>query len=148
MPKDELIFGGLAGAVGNIIKEILTWSFYWVGMFKYTFIHFCAGIVLNSNSVKTPAGVAIGMVIDNFLAALFGVAIFYVLKRYGTSFLVLKALAFGLGIFLICYSMLRPTFSSIKENAEPLVSLLYLGPNLVYGITTGWFIKKYNRILH
>lgn len=144
MPKDTLVFGSLAGIIGNIFKEVLTWVFYGLGMLKFTFVHLCSGMVVNPEYVKSPLGLTLGFLIDYTLAATFGIVIYALLKRTGACFIVLKGLFFGIVIFLICYSMIRPIFSSIKGNTDPLTVLLYLLPNFIYGITTSLFIKKYD----
>lgn len=147
MTKDGLIFGGLAGIVGNVLKEVLTWVSYGVGAINYTFTHMCSGLVVSSEYVKTPLGLTLGVLVDFTVAAVFGVAIHMILEKTGTRHIVLKGLLFGILIYLFCYSIMRPNFSSIKGYIDPVSVSLYISANGVYGITTSWFIKKYDAFI-
>jgi hypothetical protein len=143
MKHDVIIFGGLAGVVGNIFKEVISWGFYFSGLINYTYDHFCAGLVVNpAGYVKMLFAVFIGTMIDFTVAAVFGVIMYFVMRKTGTQYWLFKGLGFGMVIFLICFAVLRPTFS-IKIESTPLQALMYMIPNLVYGVITCWFLKKY-----
>ncbi len=143
MPKDTIIIGGLAGIIGNVFKELLTWGLYFTGLIKYTFVHFCAGIVVfPARYIKDPFSIIIGILIDYTLAVFFSLMLYFVMKKIGTDHWVLKGIGFGMLVFLTCYAVLRPTFSIIIES-PPLIVLMYMIPNWVYGVITSWFIKKF-----
>ena len=143
MIKDTIVFGGLAGAVGNILKETMAWSLYFWGLIKYTFVHFCAGIVINPDTyVKDPLSVVVGIMIDFLIAAIFSLAMYLVMRRTGTDYWVIKGLGLGIFVFLICYGVLRPAIS-IKIESSPFTALMYIFPNLTYGVATCWFLQKY-----
>jgi hypothetical protein len=143
MTKDTIVFGGLAGIIGNIPKEVITWGFYFSGFLNYTFVHFCVGMVVNpATYVKDPLSIVVGVMIDYTIAASFSIALYLGMRKTGTDYWLLKGLGFGMIVFLICYGVLRPTFS-IKIESPPLVVLMYIIPNLAYGVTTCWFLKKY-----
>ena len=82
------------------------------------------------------------MIIDYTIAIVFSVAIYSVMRKTGTDHWLFKSLGFGMVVFLICYGILRPTFS-LKIESTPSQVLLYVIPNLAYGVITGWFLKKY-----
>jgi hypothetical protein len=146
MPRDILIFGGLAGIISNILKESISWGLYFFGFIEYTFVHFCAGLVVNPpRYVKDPISVAIGIIIDFTIAASFSFALYLVMKKFGVKYWILKGLGFGMIVFLICYGVLRPIFS-LRIESTPVSAFLYMIPNLIYGVTTSWFIKKYGNI--
>lgn len=146
MLKDTLIFGSLAGIIGNILKEFLAWTFYFLGIIKYTFVHFCAGMVVYPTGyVNDPVSIVVGILIDFTVAASFSLAFYLVIKKTGTAYWVLKGLGFGMIVFLICYGMIRPTFS-FKSESPPLAVLMYMITNWIYGITVSWFFRKFGRI--
>jgi hypothetical protein len=143
MKKDTLVVCGLAGIIGNIPKEFLTWGLYFAGIVKYTFVHFCAGLVVNpAIYVNEPLSLVIGVMIDYTIATAFSLALYLGMRKTGTNYWFLKGLGFGMFVFLICYGFMRPTFS-LKIESPPLVALMYMIPNLLYGITTSWFLKRY-----
>lgn len=145
MKNDPLVFGSLAGLVGNIAKELITWSLYGLGLVKYTFAHLCAGLVVSSNLVKSPLALILGFLFDYTIAAGFGMLAYYLLKIIGTRLILIKGIVIGVGVFLICFCILRAEFTSIKGFVEPLDGLIYLISNLTFGLTTTIFIKKYDR---
>lgn len=143
MTKDSLVFGGLAGVIGNIFKEAITWGLYFGRVLNYTFVHFCAGVVINpASQIKDPISIIIGIIIDYTVAASFSVAMYLIMRKTGTDHWLLKSLFFGMMVFIICYGILRPAIS-IKIESPPLVALMYLIPNLAYGVGTCWFLNKY-----
>ncbi|HEX3048129.1 MAG TPA: hypothetical protein VHY08_25480, partial [Bacillota bacterium] len=107
------------------------------------FVHFCAGIVIYpAVYVKDPLSLVLGMMIDYTIAAVFSVAMYLIMRKTRTDHWLLKGLAFGMIVFLICYGVLRPTIS-IKIESPPLIALLYLIANLAFGVTTCFVLKKY-----
>lgn len=144
MTKDSLVFGSLAGITGNIFKEALSWGFYGLGLFNLTFVHMCAGILVNQEFVKSHLGLVIGFLVDYTIAGILGILIYILLKKTGTDLIIVKGLFFGVGIFLSCYGIIRPLISSINGNFLPLTVILYLMPNLIFGLTVSLFIKKYD----
>lgn len=147
MKRDILLFGGLAGVVGNIPKEILTWIMYFFGWIKYTFDHICAGIYVSPSYLREPSALLLGIMVDFVQAGIFGGSILYILKKTGgEERWVLKGLVLGFGMFLICFGGLRRMMSPKIMIVTPLENLLYLPPNVIYALTTTWFIKKF-RIL-
>ncbi|HEX3048670.1 MAG TPA: hypothetical protein VHY08_28235, partial [Bacillota bacterium] len=82
MTKDTVVFGGFAGIIGNIFKEAITWGFYFSGLVRYTFVHFCAGIVIYpAVYVKDPLSLVLGMMIDYTIAAVFSVAMYLIMRK-------------------------------------------------------------------
>jgi|GEM_PF-4971928 len=142
MPKDFLLFGGLAGIVGNLTKEIIIWGLYGLGFMKLTFVHYCAGTVLPHTTIKEPLAILIGMLIDHTLAFCFGAVFYYIYLRFGSAYFTVKGLGFGMIIFLFCYGILRPLFS-INLPQPPYAVFFYMVANLFYGLTMSIFAKKY-----
>lgn len=143
MQKDIILFGGLVGIIGNIPKEILAWGLYFLGWIKYTFDHICAGIYVSLVYLHEPLGVLLGITVDFVQAGIFGVSILYILKKTGVEHhWVLKGFALGFGMFLICFGALRLMMSPKIIISTPLENLLYLPPNVLFALTTPWFIKR------
>lgn len=140
---DAIVFGGLAGCVGNIFKEVLIWGFYFSGLIHYGFVHFCVGLVVNpAVYVKDSLAIVVGIMIDFTIAAFFSIAMYLIMRRIGTDYWLLKGLGFGMMVFLLCFGILRPSFS-IRIETTPLQALLYMIPNLAYGVVTCWLIKRH-----
>jgi hypothetical protein len=92
--------------------------------------------------VKEPLSIVVGIIIDYTIAASFSIAFYLGMRKTGTDYWLLKGLGFGMMVFLICYGILRPTFS-IRIESPPFVVLMYMVPNWAFGVTTSWFLKKY-----
>ena len=145
MLKDTILFGGTAGVIGNIGKEVITWVFYYLGLTRYTFEHFCAGIYVSPAHLNEPAAFLLGFLTDFTFAAIFGITILIIIKKTGTDFWIIKGLVFGIGIYVLCYGILRPLISSKVIIQAPLTNLLFIIPNLLFGLIVSWFIHRFGR---
>ena len=72
MPKDWIIFGVLAGFVGNIVKEALAWILYAFGWVRYTFVHIGAGYFVDAEFIDNPVSLLTGFIADWVVAGTIG----------------------------------------------------------------------------
>ncbi|MFP4017427.1 MAG: hypothetical protein ACLFUI_10395 [Halanaerobiales bacterium] len=76
MFKDTIIFGLLAGFVGNIPKTLLAWTFHFLGKLRYTFAHIAAGAFVGKDLLDNPVAMATGFAADWIIAGFIGVIAF------------------------------------------------------------------------
>lgn len=142
MTKNFYIVGTLAGLIGNALKMIMTWSFYWLGFFDYAFCHLCAGMVISPTRVREPLSVFIGVLLDFTVASLFSLFAYYIYLKTGGGYHLLRGASFGVLTFLVCYGVFCPLFS-VATSKTPQTAFFYLLPNLLYGLSVMAFIRRH-----
>jgi len=142
---DTIIFGAIAGMLGNIPKTIIAWIFHYFGWLRYTFIHIAAGYFVDAKFLDNPVSLATGVLADFISAGLFGAGMYYVLKKTGFTFAVSKGFAFGSFLYLLFYGALMALDITRASLLTPLPNLLLFFPHMLYGATTCWILQKYHR---
>ena len=143
MTRDTVIFGALAGIVGNIPKTILTLTLYYLGYIENTHAHFASGYFVNSNLINQPVSLINGYICDFFYASFLGILIYLVLQKTGMDYALLKGFFIGGFIHVVNNGVL--IFAGINENnlTSPLEGLLLIFPEIIFALTACWFIRKY-----
>ena len=144
MTKDTIVFGSLAGFIGNIPKIIFTWILHFLGYDRYTFIHIAAGFFVPAKYLDKPLSLMIGVISDFIMAGLFGVVLLLIMRKTGSDFPILKGVGFSAVIYLFIYGMLMALDITRASLLTPLPNLLLLFPHLILGIVSAWFIKYYD----
>jgi len=145
MPKDWIIFGVLAGFVGNIVKEALAWILYAFGWVRYTFVHIGAGYFVDAEFIDNPVSLLTGFIADWVVAGTIGVIIVYLLRITGSDYAILKGAGIGAVTYLLFYGALMALDVTRASLLTPLPNLLLFFPHLLYGGIAGWFAEKYGR---
>ncbi len=111
---------------------------------KYTFIHIAAGYFVPVDFIDSPVSLATGFIADYTMAAVIGFAIYLLLKKTGIDYAVIKGVAFGAFIYLICYGAFMALDITRASLLTPLPNLLLFFPHIVFGGFTAWIIKRYS----
>ena len=146
--KDDIILGILAGFVGNIPKEIITWMFHFLGYLRYTFVHLAAGSFVPSEFIDNPVSLATGVISDWVMVGVIGILSVYLIRFTGEKYPIIKSLFLSAFFYIILYGALMAFDVTGVSLLTPLPSLLLFFPHLAMGGGIGWFIKKYGLTLN
>ncbi|KJS80943.1 MAG: hypothetical protein JM58_18145 [Peptococcaceae bacterium BICA1-8] len=144
MKRDTIVFGALAGLIGNIPKTIIAWLFHLLGYLEYTFIHIAAGYFVPAKFIDNPVALATGFIADYTNAAFFGIIMYLMLQKTGTDYAVVKGLSFGAFVYLVFYGAFMALDITRASLLTPLPNLLLFFPHIIYGAVTCWFIRRYS----
>lgn len=140
---DIIIFGALAGILGNIPKTILGWLFSIFGWVRYTFCHIAAGYFVDAKFLDNPVSLAAGFITDYIVAAFLGTIMYYLLRKTGAEYAELKGIFFGGLLYVVVFGTFMSLNLTRASLLTPLPNLLMFFPHAVYGIITCWILKKY-----
>lgn len=148
MTKDTIIFGAIAGILGNIPKTILAWIFHYFGLLKYTFAHIAAGYFVPAKFLDNHISLLTGFIADYTTAALFGFIMYLMLRKFGTDYAEFKGIGFGAVLYLIFYGAFMALDITRASLITPLPNLILFFPHILYGAVTCWIIKHYSGLFN
>lgn len=144
--KDTIILGSISGIIANLLKTIIAWVFNILGLTKFTFIHINAGYFVDERFVKTPIGLATGVIGDFTMAAFLGVLIVLTLKLTGTDYAIIKGAGFGSVSYIFLFGIGMALDVTRVSIMTPLPNLILFFPQIVFGALTSWIAVKYGQI--
>jgi hypothetical protein len=147
--KDLIVFSIIAGGIGTLVKTLVTGIPFLLHWTNNTGILIAGKVIFNANKFPLDAGhFIIGFIGHLGFGAMLGIGLSLVYLAGGTDFGLTKGAFYGIGAWLVIRSILisagmpgEPNELNIPTAAVSLVS------HLVYGITTGWVIIRFNRFL-
>lgn len=143
MKQDPIIYGGIAGIIGTIAKELVDFISVAVGFSKHTYWHVAASIFVEPKEVTKVGALVVGALADLITGAFFGILLLFFVRYTKKDYLYLKGLGFGWFIWLFLFG--------IAINLE-IVHIIPMGigtslsafiEHSIFGLTTVWFIGKY-----
>lgn len=143
MRRDLVATGVLWGLVGNLFKEAAVWPLHWLGWVRYTFVHIAAGYFVDQKMIDNPVALATGFLTDFTLAAVLGVLLYYLLRRTGGDYAILKGAVYGLITYALFYGLLMALDVTRASLLTPLPNLLLAFPHALYGVCTAYFLRRY-----
>ena len=141
--SDIIMFGALAGVLGNIPKTILAWIFSYFGWLKYNFFHISAGYFVDAQFLDNPLSLLTGIIVDNLDAAFFGAILYFMLRKTGGDYAEFKGFFFGALLYVVIFGTFMSLDLTRASILTPLPNFLMLFPHAIYGVVTAWIIKKY-----
>lgn len=141
--KDDIMLGVLAGFVGNIPKEIITWLLHFLGYLRYTFVHIAAGTFVPKEFIDNPISLVTGAIADWIMVGIIGTVTVYFIKYTDYRFPIIKSIFLSSAFYILLYGALMALDVTRASLLTPLPNLLLFIPHLAMGIGIGWFIKKY-----
>ncbi len=140
---DTILAGALAGWMGNIAKEILTWTFHFLGWVRYTFVHIAAGFYYSVENLDAPLSLVTGAITDWTIAAVFGILLLHILRYTGTDYAVFKGIAFGSLVYIITFGIGMAMDITRATLITPLPDFLLLMAHLLIGAVTAWALRRF-----
>lgn len=142
MNKKDLIFtGSIAGILGNIPKTLLTWTFYFMGLTKFTFVHISAGYFVSDKYLNHPLSLLVGFISDYTLAGVMGVLILLLLRYTGSDYALYKGAGFGTLMYIFLFGVAMAIDVTRVSITTPLPSLILLFPHILFGLTTAFLLS-------
>lgn len=139
--RDSIIFGALAGLVGNIPKTVIAWIFHYFGSLRYTFIHIADGYFVDARFIDNPVSLLTGFIADYVNAGFFGVIMYFMLRKTGTDYAELKGVFFGAFLYLIFYGSFMALDITRASLLTPLPNLLLFFPILFIELLHAGLLK-------
>lgn len=143
MQRDTIVFGAIAGIIGNFVKEIITWGLYFSGFVQYTFVHIGADLLV-SKQMTNPFTLATGFLADWTIAGLFGIVVLLIIRFTGSDYPVIKGVVLATMMYVLFYGALMSLNLTNVANAGPRTHFLMFFPHAGLGLVTGWVIKRYD----
>ncbi len=141
--KDTIVAGVLAGWIGNVVKETLTWSFHFMGWVRYTFVHIAAGFYYSVDNLNAPLSLVTGAITDWTISGTFGVMLLLLLRYTGTDYAIFKGIGFGAIVYVITFGIGMAMDITRATLITPLPDFLLLTAHLAIGGVTGWALDRY-----
>lgn len=141
--KDAIIAGVLAGWMGNVVKETLTWVFHFMGWVRYTFVHIAAGFYYSMENIDAPLSLVTGAITDWTLAGTFGVLLLLLLRLTGEDYAIVKGIGFSSLVYVITFGIGMALDITRATLITPLPDFLLLLSHLAIGGVSGWALKRY-----
>ncbi|KJS23604.1 MAG: hypothetical protein VR72_00375 [Clostridiaceae bacterium BRH_c20a] len=141
--KDTIIAGILAGWMGNVVKEVLTWSFYLMGWVRYTFVHIAAGFYYSKENIDAPFSLVTGVITDWTIAGTFGVILLYLLRYTGSDYAIFKGIGLGSLVYVITFGIGMALDITRATLITPLPDFLLIMSHLTIGGVSGWALEKH-----
>jgi hypothetical protein len=147
--KDLIVFSIIAGGIGTLVKTLVTGIPFLLHWTNNTGILIASKVIFNANKFPLDAGhLIIGFIAHVGFGALLGIGLSLVYLAGGTDFGLTKGGFYGVGAWLTIRSILisvgMPGEPKVLDIPTAAVSLL---SHLIYGITTGFVIIRFNRFL-
>ncbi|MBS3968744.1 MAG: hypothetical protein KGZ94_01375 [Clostridia bacterium] len=140
MRKDVIIFGSLAGIIGNVVKLIVSLPLYYAGLIDKTYIHIASGYYSNEkmDSIFT---VINSTLTDFFYAAFLGVLFYIVLRYTDMKYVKLKGILFGGFVHVVNNGVLifEGFNKAIFDNPN---AFFLMFPTIIFGLSTCWAIER------
>lgn len=143
MKQDPIIFGGIAGIIGTIAKEILDFIFVAIGFSKYSYWNIAASLFILPKDVNRSGGWILGALTDIIASAVFGVILLYVIKFTGRKYLYIKGIGFGWFIWVLFFGVVINLHVVRITPTDIGTSLSSFFEHLIFGLTTAWGIHKF-----
>lgn len=141
--KDTIVAGVLAGWIGNVVKETLTWLFHFMGWVRYTFVHISAGFYYSIDNLNAPLSLVTGAITDWTIAGTFGTFLLLLLRYTGIDYAIFKGIGFGALVYIITFGIGMAMDITRASLLTPLPDFLLLMSHLAIGGVSGWALQKY-----
>ncbi|WP_028307152.1 hypothetical protein [Desulfitibacter alkalitolerans] len=143
MRKDVIIFGSLAGIIGNVVKLIVSLPLYYTGLIDKTYIHIASGYYSDENLECFFAFIN-GLLTDLIYAAFLGVLFYLALRYTDMKYAKLKGILFGGFIHVVNNGVL--VFEGFNKALfdDPNAFFLFF-PTIIFGLTTCWAIERFEK---
>lgn len=127
-------YSAIAGLIGGVLVNVLTYVFRWLGVRTSTPWEIAANVFLNPNYIHTISGIIIGFIATIALSAATALVLSFVLKWTGYNMAWLKGIicanAFGfitLGFFMNLLHIWPQIRNEPETNLTALIILSILG---------------------
>ena len=141
MKHDTLIFGALTGFVGNILKEVFLWTLYLMGISQYTTVLLIADVFSRKQVVLNFYTFITGFATDWTIAALLGILLLLIIKFTGKDYTIIKGIMFSSLVYVFLYV---GVIFFRTSNSGSFTHFIFLIAHLLFGIGSGWYIKRYH----
>lgn len=142
--NDKIALGVLAGIVGTIPQLVLNLILTKMGFSKYYAFQLSGSVYLYEHLTTTFWGLVFGGLVWEFMAGGLGIATVYFIKMTGKDFWWLKGVIISNTImFVLIYGFFFALEAPKIVPWDLGTNLAVLIENLLFGITTSFFIVRY-----
>ncbi|NLZ38433.1 MAG: hypothetical protein GX893_02345 [Firmicutes bacterium] len=141
--KNDFLYGSIAGSIGAIAKYIFNELAQFLGLAKYD-NNATALTVVFSSYQDTPLYILLGLLHAVMIGAFFGVVLAFIFDYVLTEkYYLLKAVAYGVFIYLLNFGLMSKIFSYPQDMTrlpgDVVVMFLSL---IIYAVVTAYVLKK------
>lgn len=138
--KDRVTLGIVAGILGNLVKQGLSFLFKELGLIKITAPDKAGGMFVSKRKVKKPMGSVLGIIADFCIACKLSILLVYILSGTGKDNHILKGLSLGSSAWAIMYGFLSRIGGTGFNIIRPRDSLSGFVTHTVFGVAVAQLI--------
>lgn len=134
--NDRTMLGAVAGLAGNVAKNAVGLVLQDMKLMELGAPTRAAGMFIAPHKVGTPKGRAVGLISDNLIAVVLGVAMVYLLSISGRDKAVLKGMASGQTMWTTLYGVLATMGATKIYPLSPKSHLSAFVSHTFFGLVT------------
>lgn len=141
--KDRILLGGIAGALGVIIRDVYSFFAKLAGLAKFYIWQRSADLFIEGKEVKAFFGNAVGFLADIVFGAILGIVFVYFLKFTNHKNIIIKGWGCGIFAWLFLFGILLANLPFARETLpkDALSNFSAFIGHSIWGISTGIFTK-------
>ncbi len=144
--KDTLVTGTLAGIVGAIVLDVVTYLALVIGIKTSTPWDVAALVFLRPQYLGTISGYIIGIIGSLALGIAAGIMTSMVIKITGSDYAWLKGVIVAEAVGFATLGFFAPLvkIAGFLKN-QPVTNIFAMVNLFIFGLVTGYFIKRYGK---
>jgi hypothetical protein len=141
MIKDYILPGAIIGILGAIIKLTINFLGYLLNFTSVVFWQLVAARFLEKPYLYKPAAYIIGGIADITFSAILGVFFVYFIYLFGTKYLLIKGIGFGLSVWVVIFGTLLGQSVQGKLPQTPSGILVTAVAHIGFGLALALLTK-------
>lgn len=138
MIKDKIITGAVVGLLADAVKLTVNYVGYLLNFSPIVFWQIIATRFLDKNELFSPLAYLIGAVTDFTMTAVLGIVFVYFIHFFGSRYLWIKGIGFGLSVWVILFGTLLTTIQN-KIQLSATGILLTIVAHSFFGLAIAFF---------
>lgn len=144
MIRDYILPGALVGMASDAVKLTVNYIAYLLNFTQVVFWQITATRFLDKKDIFKPIAYVIGGIADLTVTALLGVIFVYFTYYFGSRYLILKGIGFGLAVWVGVFGTLLGSTVQQKLPQSPSGIMVTIVAHLFFGLALAVFTGKLN----
>ncbi len=146
--KDPIGAATIAGIIGTIIMDFLSYILIVLGIPMTSPWNIAADVFLSWSQVNSPSGIFLGIVGTTALGLSTAILLVIVMKMTGKDFAVLKGILVANTVGFASMGLFMPLLNIAPQiQSQPLTNLFALIILTIFGVVVSIILKEYGRFI-
>lgn len=141
MIKDKIIIGAVIGILADVVKLLVNYSLFSLGLTKVVFWQVVATRFMQKEYLHNKLAFLVGGVADITVTSILGIVFVYIIYFFGSKNLWTKGVGFGLMAWVGLFGTLLGQTVEEKLPQEPTGVVVTLIAHIVFGLALAFFTK-------